>query len=175
MESNNKIKPTIEWMSEKYDEMNTKLFNGKLDACDFEIFTSGKGSQGRTLGHFCLCSPGLKIKRNGGRMYKPGTWENNYEDIFINADNFYNICHPKIGLNGNYSATEDGWLNTLIHEMCHYYTYMDGWAPKQAHGWEFRNIAYTVSSRSGGLITITRLASAEKMENFELDAEIQQK
>ena len=43
------FKPTVEWMEQKYQEMNKLLFNGKLGQCNFAIFTSGKGSQGGVL------------------------------------------------------------------------------------------------------------------------------
>ena len=52
---------------------------------------------------------------------------------------------------------------------------MYGYAPKQGHGPEFREIGAIVSSKSNGLITIQRLASAEEMTHFDLDADIKQK
>lgn len=165
MEENIKFKPTTEWMTKKYNEMNSLLFDNKLGECNFRIFTSGKGSQGRRLGCFGLDSGNIRVNIHTRRMFIPGTWGH---DIVINRLNF-EICRPYIALNGNYSATEDAWLNTLIHEMCHYYTYMNGIAPKQGHGPEFRSIASYVAANSNGTITIERLASAEKMKNFELD------
>lgn len=54
-----KFKPTIEWMTQKYDELNQELFEGELGHCDFELFTSGKGSGGRTLviiQHMKMCT-----------------------------------------------------------------------------------------------------------------------
>lgn len=166
MEENVKIKPTVEWIAEKYKEMNSRLFDNRLGECNFRIFTSGKGSQGRRLGCFGLDSGNIRVNIHTRRMFIPGTW--GHDDIIINRLNF-EICRPYIALNGNYSATEEAWLNTLIHEMCHYYTYMNGIAPKQGHGPEFRNIASYIAANSNGTITIERLASAEKMKNFELD------
>ena len=46
------FKPNIQWMAKKYEEMNQELFYGQLGDCDFGIFTTGKGSEGRTLGWF---------------------------------------------------------------------------------------------------------------------------
>ena len=173
MENNIKFKPTIEWMTQKYNEMNSQLFDNKLGECNFRIFTTGKGSQGRHLGYFELENRNIRISSYTGRMFIPGTW--NYSEININKNNFVEVCEPYIALNGNYSATEKGWLNTLIHEMCHYYTYMNGICPKQGHGPEFRQIASYVSYKSNGSITIERLANAEKMSNFELDDEFKEK
>lgn len=168
-----KFKPTSEWMRQKYDEMNQLLFNGKLGDCTLQPFTSGKGANGRTLGRFRIMGAGIKADRRDRKMYT--------EDIlgirrtYVGRDNFVLICEPCIELNAHYSATEEAWLNTLVHEMCHYYTYMDGWVPRQGHGVEFRNIGYAVSERSNGRFTIQRLASAEQMTNMELDSDIQAK
>lgn len=172
MENNIKFKPTTEWMTQKYNEMNLRLFDNRLGECNFRIFTSGKGSQGSRLGCFGLDNRNIRINIHTRRMFIPGTW--GHDDIIINKLNF-EICKPYIALNGNYSATEEAWLNTLIHEMCHYYTYMNGRAPKQGHGPEFRSIASYVAANSNGTITIKRLASAEKMKNFELDDEFKEK
>ena len=160
-----KIKPTVEWMAAKYDQFNRELFGGTLGQCEFEVFTTGKGSRGRAYGWFSMKAPGLGVK-SSGRMY------NRYTGDAVTAKYFVQMCAPVIALNGNYSWTEGAMENTLIHEMCHYYTYKDGYCPRQAHGPEFRQIAAEISARSNGRITIQRLASAEKMANTELDADI---
>lgn len=163
--SNDKFTPTIDWLREKYDEMNNTIFEGKLGNCNFEVFTSGKGSQGRTFGHFGFRRKGLKIRRSDRRLiYYIGT-----EVFTINENNFYEETKPIIGINGNYKRTESAWLNTLVHEMCHYYTYRRGYAPVQAHGTEFRNIAAFVGWKSNGVFDIKRLTSDEEAE---LDSKI---
>ena len=172
MENNIKFKPTIEWMTQKYNEMNSLLFDNRLGECNFRIFTTGEGSQGRFLGYFGLENRNVRVSTSTRRMFIPDNWR--YNEVIINQLNF-EICRPYIALNGNYSATEEGWLNTLIHEMCHYYTYMNGICPKQSHGPEFRQIASYVSYKSNGTITIERLANAEEMSNFELDDEFKEK
>lgn len=171
---NKSFKPTVNWMAEKYDEMNAKLFGGQLGQCDFNIFTSGRGSQGRTLGFFRMNGRGLKIEIATRKMFGHNDWFPNDKE-YVNKSNFYSVCRPSIELNGNYSGTEHAFLGTLVHEMCHYYTYMNGYAPKQGHGTEFRNIAYRVSYKSNGEFSIQRLASAEEMQNFELSDEMKAK
>ena len=171
---NKSFKPTVNWMAEKYDEMNAKLFGGQLGQCDFNIFTSGRGSQGRTLGFFRMNGRGLKIEIATRKMFRHDDWFPNDKE-YVNKSNFYSVCRPSIELNGNYSGTEHAFLGTLVHEMCHYYTYMNGYAPKQGHGTEFRNIAYRVSYKSNGEFSIQRLASAEEMQNFELSDEMKAK
>ena len=160
--------PTVEWMSEKYDEMNAKLFNGRLRDCNFGIFKKGEGSYGGALGKFKIPVEYI-VEYRTHRMY---FWGINGK-IYVNIDNFYQLCKPRIELNGNYHGTENGFLATLVHEMCHYYTFMNGICPVQAHGTEFRRIGEIVSLRSNGMFTIQRLATAEEMQEFELDAKIQ--
>lgn len=82
---------------------------------------------------------------------------------------------PYIQLNGNYKATEDAWSNTLIHEMCHYYTYLNCHVPNQSHGTEFYAIGLKVCNLSQGKYVITRVANSEEMKNFELNAEVKAK
>ena len=158
-------------MTKWYDIMNQRLFNGELGACILRPFTTGKGSNGRTLGWFKITASNIKVDRSTRRIFKSDYYSRQYVD----RSSFPSICKPCIELNANYSAPEDSWLNTLVHEMCHYYTYMYGYAPKQGHGPEFREIGAIVSSKSNGLITIQRLASAEEMTHFDLDADIKQK
>ena len=95
--------------------------------------------------------------------------------VFIDRNNFVRLCRPRIELNGNYTGTEQSFLATLAHEMCHYYTYMDGYCPKQGHGREFKEIGQIVSQRSNGMFTIQRLASAEQMSEMELSDEMKAK
>lgn len=173
-DNNEKMRATVEWLAKKYEEMNSLLFNNRLGECDFNIFTSGSGSQGRILGRFRLStSRGIKYNKYNRRMFEESTLTG--ERTFVDKGNFYVMCHPVIELNGNYMATEKALLSTLVHEMCHYYTYMDGRIPKQAHGSEFRYIAEIVSARSKGGFSIQRLASAEEMADYELDDEIKKK
>ena len=171
MELDKTFKPTVEWMASKYDEMNDQLFGGKLGECKFAVFTSGRGAEGGVLGWFKITGRNIRIRRYNRRMFKTNGWD----EINIDRNNFVQLCQPQIELNGNYSGTEHAFLATLAHEMCHYYTYMNGYAPKQGHGREFKEIGYIVSSRSNGLFTIQRLASAEQMSEMELNDEMKAK
>jgi len=165
------FKPNPQWMGEKYNEMNQLLFNGALGACDFAIFTSGRGSEGGVLGWFKITARNIRVDRYSRRMFANQGWNKAY----IDKSNFVDLCRPRIELNGNYTGTEHSFLATLVHEMCHYYTYMYGYAPKQGHGREFKEIGYEVSERSNGMFTIQRLASAEQMTEMELSDEMKAK
>ena len=170
MDNSAKMRASVEWMSAKYAEMNDLLFNGKLGGCNFNIFTTGRGSQGGVLGWFKIKGRSIKVNRYNRDMYKVDYYG---DKTYVNAKNFYDICQPTIELNGHYSGTEDSLTATLVHEMCHYYTYMYGRCPKQGHGPEFRSIAQIVSSRSNGMLTVQKVASAEEMAGYELDADMQ--
>lgn len=158
---------TVDWIAKMYHKMNNELFLGSLGGCDFDVFTSGRGSQGGTLGFFCLTGSGVKCNLRSRKLLVPGT--------YVDSNNFVELCRPVIKLNGNYKWTEKSAISTLVHEMCHYYTYMNGYAPKQPHGKEFRDIALMVSLKSNGFFTVQRLASAEQMSEMELDNELKQK
>lgn len=167
--SDEKFTPTVDWIAEKYFELNEWLFNGKLGNCLFEVYTSGKGME-RSLGHFRFTGKGVKYNKRTRRMYWVDPVWVDVLEVNITAENFVEYTKPMIGLNGNYKRTEHMWLNTLVHEMCHYYTYMNGRVPVQAHGTEFRQIGQIVGVRSNGVFDIKRLCDAENIG--ELDGEI---
>lgn len=163
--SDEKFTPTVDWITEKYFELNGWLFNGRLGNCLFEIYTTGEGME-TSLGHFRFTGRGVKYNKRTRQMY----YTDYGQEKKIDADNFVYYAKPMIGLNGNYKRTEYMWLNTLAHEMCHYYTYMKGRVPVQAHGIEFRQIASIVGIRSNGIFDIKRLCDAENAG--ELDGKI---
>lgn len=175
---NRGFKPSVEWMREKYNMLNNELFDGVLGDCNFTIFTSGKGSEGGVLGSFHLAAPNLRIDTYTGkpriarRAYKGDdseTWH------YCRKENFFDMCQPTISLNGNYTGTEYGFLSTLIHEMCHYCTYMNGIPPSKGHGVEFLNIANYIAKKSNNYFNIERLANAEEMSHFDLNDEMKAK
>jgi len=157
-EDGSKFKATIEWVQDRYNKANQELFNGRLGACNFKIADLGV----RTNGRFTLDTPSNYLyydpKANNHLYVVPYIGASR---IYINKENFVKYCNPTILLNSNRSATEESRYTTLVHEMCHYYTYMFGFVPKQAHGREFRDIASIIAYRSNGAITVQRLASAE--------------
>lgn len=164
MENSKKFKATVEWMKQKYDEFNESLFYGRLGKCSFIVERSGKT---RRLGWFRLSGPGLKYNYYRRMFVLSSTGEK----VYIDSDNFFEYAKPVIGLNLKYDGTEESWSATLVHEMCHYYTYMNGFLPKQGHGVEFRDIAFSIAIRSNNRFTVQRLATAEEMSGYELDSE----
>ena len=138
------MKPDQNWIEQKYNDFNIKYFNGKLGSCTLKCQPSNRNY----LGIFTLDTNDIEFDRDTGRM--PINHFGNR--LYVDSESFVALCCPLISLNTNYDAPESSWENTLIHEMCHYYTYMYGYAPKQGHGPEFREIASVVSSRSNGTV-----------------------
>lgn len=160
-----KFSPTKEWMESKYNELNKRLFNNSLGQCI--LLPSMSRNTSKSLGCFHFGTDNLKIVVSNRRIFYqsyPGS-----EKIYINRNNFFELCKPTIELNSHYKALESSWMGTLVHEMCHYYTYSYGYAPLQSHGREFRSIAEHIAIVSNGEFNIQRLATAEEMKGFELD------
>lgn len=161
------FKVTVSWMQEHYNKFNEELFGGKLGKCDFVA----NGSGGNKFGWFTISASGVKIDVGSRRMFKTSGWDR----IEINHDNFYELCRPVIGMNTNYSGQSFALENTLIHEMCHYYTYCFGIVPKQGHGPEFRHIASIVSQRGNLEYRIGRFGDKDRNERgYKLDDNIKQ-
>lgn len=168
-----KFKPTVQWISENYAKANQELFGGSLGDCVFKA--EPITSHSRWLGMFSFGNT-VKGNKKNRRLYIEKRRFGNYggfdvQQVYINRDNFFEICKPTITMNTMYSGNEFSLYCTLVHEMCHYYTYMNGHFPVQSHGAEFRQIGQVVQYRSNGEITIQRLASAEQMEGYDLDTE----
>lgn len=174
LNENDVIEVTPQWMATEYDRLNASLFDGKLMECQFGLFTTGKGSQGGTLGWFRMTGTGLFITSQTKRIFARGGL-GNADKIWINKENFVKYCKPKIELNGNYRWTRKAALSTLVHEMCHYYCNMNGWRPAQSHGREFMAIASHVSQKSNEFFTVERVARAEQMSEVELNGEFAEK
>lgn len=166
---------TPEWMEQKFDEMNVLLFGGMLPKCKFSLFTTGKGSQGHTLGWF-------KTNRDYQVNYRFMNWSNTYrcsgwqfylygQDSMEPEDFAYHM-NPLIQLNGNYTWTEKAALSTLVHEMCHYRQHLFGFyeATRKGtihHGVTFQRIAEQVSKKSNDFFTVEKIARAEQMEQMD--------
>ena len=174
-----KFKPTVQWISENYAKANKELFGGELGDCIFKAEPIKSNSN--WIGSFGMHPQlnayngvGLKlyVDRLSRRLFVQDSWGNK---DYVNKENFYDLCKPTITLSTYYSGTQESLYATLVHEMCHYYTYMKGYAPKQAHGPEFRQIGNYAAYKSNGQLTVQRIASAEQMEGYDVDDEIKQR
>lgn len=108
------MKPTIEWMSQTFDEYNTKYFGGKLRRPKFAL---------------------LRNKDYWG-YYKPDGYVNRFTRKFDQTG------PGIIYLNGLFSREEKSLISTLLHEMIHMYIYtIKKIEPRNQHGEEFYEIA----------------------------------
>lgn len=137
--------PDRQWMQTKYNQFNQELFDGFLPPCRLIAKKLGP----KHLGMYSTISAN--------------------PDFPVTRENIYDVARPTIYLTTAYSAPEEDWENTLIHEMCHYYTQFDeeGNARRidkenKGHGADFINAAKMVSDKSGGKYTIQRIATAEQ-------------
>lgn len=148
------MKPDQDWIEQKYNEFNKRYFDGVLNSCDLICQPCTQ----KYLGLFTLLSK-VSYDKDTGRMFVIHFGNK----IYVDYESFVGLCDPRIILNTNYDAPESSWENTLIHEMCHYYTYMDGYIPKQGHGKEFKAIAKKIYEKTDGEIVIT---TTDKSGNF---------
>ena len=160
---------TNSWMDSWFDRLNQELFGGVLQKCDLSVFSSGKDS-GNALGWFSINNDNIRIERGSRQMYDASHCVNLsgkvYGKTYIDSKNFVQMCQPSIQVNGNYTGNELVFLNTLIHEMCHYYTYYNGYAPKQPHGVEFKRVAAMIARKTNNFISIQRLSTADEMSQI---------
>lgn len=155
------FKPTVEWMVKRYNEANEKLFGGVLGECDLGIFTTGRGSRGGVNGWFKFMNTNLHIN--------PATYKLYSGDIPLTHSNLIEVAKPRIELNGNKHGSEWAFMVTLVHEMCHYYVYRNGYYAKRPHGKEFKQIAKAVTALSGGQIEVTTHTTSERSKQMEMD------
>lgn len=173
---------TPEWMEENFNRMNKLLFSGMLPVCRFSLFTTGKGSQGHTLGWFKTNRDYLVNYRfmswspygcSGWQFYLSGQDSMEPED-------FARHMNPLIQLNGNYNWTEKAALSTLVHEMCHYRQHIFGFYEATGkktihHGVTFMRIAEEVSRKSNEFFTVEKIAKAEQMDQMDFNDEMKAK
>lgn len=131
----------LKWMISKYNEFNEIYFNGELPRSS-QIKLEIKALNGNALGEQGFDESWYfnraKVKYDKYIMLKK---EKEYgHSRLVQVYDPISELGAHIRLSTKYKATENQWEDTLIHEMIHLYTYKDGYAPKQAHGPEFRKI-----------------------------------
>ena len=138
-----KMTPDINWMKNNYDKANKLFFDGKLGDCNFTLSTR----PAKHIGRFTI--PKAYRDKTKGRIYS------RFYRRPLTREDFVRYAEPTIDLNLAYETTEEEWFNTLVHEMCHYATCMDGFSPKQWHGKEFRALAKMIDKKSNGTVKIS--------------------
>lgn len=164
------IEPTAAFVKQKYNEFNQLYFDGFLPKCAISVRPLGEEC-GRVLGGtFRFATFRNAILINGANLfYDPK------KDYYghIDKTTIYSALKPTITINSKYKAPVELLENTIIHEMCHYYTFFneDGSfriADKEnkSHGQDFMNAAEMISRKSGGKVKIKAILEAEEIESM---------
>lgn len=137
------VNVTTAWMEKMYAEFNNTLFDGKLPKCLLEA----KKLKNKMLGMFSfkekmwMCNP---RQINGAKKYRICL----YSDKKTPIDDISEI-EPTISMNTDGAFRDETAMeSTLVHEMIHFYTYKDGWAPAMAHGKEFKTLCTIIGNRA---------------------------
>ena len=141
---NSGVKASLSWMKEKYKEFNEALFNNELPECELEA----KKLKKRLLGMFSFKEKiwlRNQFTIRGSKHYRIMKSENGK---LKPVSNILDI-HPAIALNTDgYFRDELAMESTFIHEMIHFYTYKDGYAPAIAHGKDFTTLCTIIGNRA---------------------------
>lgn len=155
----------VQWLKQKYQYFNQLIFNNSLPPCSFAVLPLPDN----TLGKFGL-SKSAQMKSICGIYYD----EKSGRYIPLNKQTVPKLYKPKITISTKYSRSEKEFENTLIHEMCHYWTCFDEednfrYPNKENdhHGADFFEAARMVSTKTNGQVTIKQIEDGEIMDNME--------
>jgi len=158
--------PTEAWAVQKYDEFNRMYFDGFLPKCKIKVIPL-KENQGFVKAGY------MKMSSTGGCLTLDIYYSERYGYMKVNKDTINKTLKPVIAINSNYTAPEESVENTLIHEMCHFYTWFnpDGTIrtpdrENNGHGQDFMEIAEKVNKASGGKIEIKQLLTSEEIRKY---------
>ena len=168
-EKDNLIEPTVAFVRQKYNEFNAAYFNGFLPKCSISIKPLGEKSGHVIAGTFRFTSTsGMMNLGDGKFLYFDSKTDQYHSNI---GKNNIGLLKPVITINSKYKAPIKQLENTIIHEMCHFYTYFneDGSfripsSENNHHGPDFFAAAEMVGVNSNGKIKITDVLSAEEVE-----------
>lgn len=119
------MKPTIAYIREKFDQFNLRYFDGSLPEIPIRL------SHARTF----LGAVRFLRHRN--------MWGREVLSDFI------------LVISVHYDLPESEVEDTIIHEMIHYYIYVNGIKDTSAHGKEFRKMMDDINRRDGRHISIS--------------------
>ena len=112
------IEPTVAWVKQKYNEFNAKYFDNFLPKCSISVKPLGEKAGGVLAGTFRFMNTQGFINLGDSFMY----CKNGEYFKLDNKENIYRLLKPTITINSKYKAPIKQLENTIIHEMCHYYT-----------------------------------------------------
>lgn len=128
------MKPTIQYIQQKFKEFNSQMFEGKLVMPPIQL------SKARTFVGQCAAKK-RRTLLHGTQLY----------DFRLK----FSVC---------FDLPEQEWEDTIIHEMIHYYIGVNGLKDTSAHGQLFRQMMNTINQRFGRKLTISHKSTAEQKE-----------
>lgn len=128
------MKPTIQYIQQKFKEFNSQMFEGKLVMPPIQL------SKARTFVGQCAAKK-RRTLLHGMQLY----------DFRLK----FSVC---------FDLPEQEWEDTIIHEMIHYYIGVNGLKDTSAHGQLFRQMMNTINQRFGRKLTISHKSTAEQKE-----------
>lgn len=128
------MKPTIQYIEQKFKEFNTLMFGGKLTMPPIQL------SNARTFVGQCAAKR-RRTLFHGTQLY----------DFRLKFSVLFDL-------------PECEWEDTIIHEMIHYYIGANGLKDTSSHGQLFRQIMDTINKRYGRNLTITHKSTPEQKE-----------
>lgn len=162
------FKPTVAWMTQKFNELNRKCFNNELPECFLRITKLSK----KTLGNFAPhTNTELYTKKDGTIMYDDLVTVDGHSAHFkfeIDKEWILENCKPVISLNNIYAMSEKEWLSVLIHEMCHYSSFikgkMDSSNENNSHGKIFHQECEDAARKMGEDWTAEYIETSEQLK-----------
>lgn len=132
--------PTEDYLTEKFQQYNALMFNGKLPPISLRLSNSK-----RQLGAFSY-----RLERSQKHIF----WQSKAD-----TDKAKDL---KISVSKAYDLSEETIQDTLLHEMIHYYIFIFGLQDTSQHGRIFRKMAESINTRFKRNITISHRLSQEE-------------
>ena len=128
------MKPTLQYVQDKFREYNQQFFNGKLPELPIEL-SDAKGFIG-------VC------------RYKKRKLENGSVELY----------DFRLSINTRIDLPEDEIEDTIIHEMIHYFIGINRLEDSSSHGPMFQHLMKSINEKYGRHITISHRGTKEEAE-----------
>ena len=128
------MKPTLQFVKEKFREFNQLCFNGMLPELPIELSDA--------MGFIGVC-------RYKKRRLDDGTIE---------------LYDFRLSINKRIDLPEEEIEDTIIHEMIHYFIGLNRLEDSSSHGPMFQHLMESINEKYGRLITISHKSTKEEQE-----------
>ena len=128
------MKPTLQYVQDKFSEYNQQYFNGKLPELPIEL-SDAKGFIG--------------VCRYKKRQLEDGSVE---------------LYDFRLSINTRIDLPEEEIEDTIIHEMIHYFIGINRLEDSSSHGPMFHHLMKSINEKYGRHITISHKSTKEEVE-----------